>query len=295
VHELTLKALRELRSFQRPPGVVKNILEATAVLLGAGDTQSWATVRRALQGNLLERIRDINLEEVTPAQFRRLRRLLALPDFDEEMVRGVCPTALPLARWCCAVGSFLENCSSTQFTDLEKLQLLSGAPPPGEEQPLELLPQGLAAPEDIDRLEPEPQVSNGSSLIIEPDLQKLSSEELRKVSDLAVCKTDVGSILFHGITDCTGLDIPSLVHLDVGEVLVYPVQGTKPPEGQGLNKRATVTMYQCWPPNGRGHLEDPRAQDKYRGKIQQMTEEKRATFIDYDCSTGVWKFQVEHF
>lgn len=115
------------------------------------------------------------------------------------------------------------------------------------------------------------------------------------MNDLLVSRADVGSIMFHGVTDCTGLDITILVHLDVGEVLVYPVQGSKPPEGQGLNNRATVTMYQCWPPNGRGHLEDPRAQEKYRGKIQQMTEEKRATFIDYDCNTGVWKFQVEHF
>jgi hypothetical protein len=293
VQELTQKALRELRSFQRPPGVVKNILEATAVLLASAvDSQSWATVRRALQGNLLERIRDLNLEEVTPAQFRRLRRLLALPDFDEEMVRSVCPTALPLARWCSAVGSYLEK---TQFTDLLQLPHEEHIPfVPAEPQP-ELPGQEAVSHGKSAEATAAQSSSQRSSLIIEPDLSSLSIEELRKVQDLLVCRRDVGSIMFHGITDCADLDIPSLIHLDVGEVLVYPVQGTKPPEGQGLNKRATVTMYQCWPPNGRGHLEDPRAQDKYRGKIQQMTEEKRATFIDYDCNTGVWKFQVEHF
>merc|ERR1712187_783340 len=141
-----------------------------------------------------------------------------------------------------------------------------------------------------------PQLSSRSNgMVIEPDLTKLSRDALQQVEDLVVCRPDIGSIMFHGLTDCRDLDIPPLVHLDIGEVLVYPMQGTKPPEGQGLNKRATVTMFQCWPPNGRGHLEDPRAHEKYRGKIQQMTEEKRATFIDYDCKTGVWKFQVEHF
>lgn len=132
-------------------------------------------------------------------------------------------------------------------------------------------------------------------LVVEPDLSRLSARELREVSELMVSRPEVGSIVFHGDTDCTYLDLARLVHLGIGEVLVYPEPGSKAPIGQGLNKRATVTMYQCWPPNGRGHLEDPKSQERYRYKIQQMTEEKRAKFINYDCSTGVWKFQVEHF
>lgn len=132
-------------------------------------------------------------------------------------------------------------------------------------------------------------------LVVSPNVMNLSDNEKQQVSDLTVSRPEVGCITFHGTTDCTELDIPSLVHLDVGEVLVYPVPGTKPAVGQGLNKRATVTMYQCWPPNGRGYLDDTKAQERYRCKIRQMTEEKRAKFIDYDCNTGVWKFEVEHF
>jgi hypothetical protein len=54
-------------------------------------------------------------------------------------------------------------------------------------------------------------------------------------------------------------------------------------------------MYQCWPPNGGRLLQDPASQERYKAKIQKMTEEKLAKFLDYDCNTGVWKFSVEHF
>merc|ERR1712151_1435303 len=124
----------------------------------------------------------------------------------------------------------------------------------------------------------------------EPDLSKLSGRELQQVAELEVSRPGIGTIVFHGITDCSDLDIPSLVHLEIGEVLVYPVQSAKPPPGCGLNKRATVTMFQCWPPNGRGHLEEPEAQARYSAKIRLMTEENHARFIEYNCKTGVWKF-----
>ena len=82
-------------------------------------------------------------------------------------------------------------------------------------------------------------------------------------------------------------------------MLVYPSGSTvrKPEVGHGLNRPATVTMYQCWPPPTQHEdtLFDTAAMERYRRKIQLMTERKDATFIDYCCQTGVWKFRVEHF
>lgn len=253
---LTSKHLRELRNYTRPPPQVRSVLEAVATLLNMPDTR-MPTIRKMLMSNLPERLRAVNLEDITLQQFRKVRKLLVLPDFDEELIRGASPTAAPLAVWCRAIGACLAKCR------------FGG--------------EGLSSSENID------------GLIISPNLSQLEEEELAQVSELTVSRPDVGSITFHGVTDCVDLDIPRLVHLDVGEVLVYPEPGFKPPVGEGLNKCATVTMYQCWPPNGRGHLDDPKAQERYRWKIQLMTEEKRAKFIDYSCSTGIWKFQVEHF
>lgn len=94
----------------------------------------------------------------------------------------------------------------------------------------------------------------------------------------------------------------TIVRLEVGEagegslfaelikVLVYPQPGKKPEVGVGLNKAATVTMYQCWPPNGSilaqepqkfsrlffAALEDKEQQEEYKRRIKVMTEEKKA-------------------
>ncbi|CAK0898152.1 unnamed protein product, partial [Prorocentrum cordatum] len=78
-----------------------------------------------------------------------------------------------------------------------------------------------------------------------------------------------------------------------GEVVLYPGRD-KPREGTGLNRPATVTLFQCFPPEV-GQFPDAESKARYRGRIAQMTEEKGAHFVDYDCDTGTWRFQVDHF
>ncbi|CAE7909565.1 Nup98 [Symbiodinium sp. KB8] len=99
----------------------------------------------------------------------------------------------------------------------------------------------------VENSTPRPVVDH-SKLIVEPDLSQMSSEELAEVYDLTVTKPDIGSVVFHGVTDCRDLDIAQTVVLKRGYVLVYPDPAKKPPPGEGLNKHATVTMYQCFPP-----------------------------------------------
>lgn len=142
----------------------------------------------------------------------------------------------------------------------------------------------------------EPRDADGAvqALEFEPDITRMTPTDLASVSDLMVMRESVGSIVFHGVVDCRGIDFPHVIKLGVGEVLVYPEGTVKPPVGEGLNRPATVTMYQCWPPPA-VNVHDPRSEERYRRKIQSMTERKNARFLDYDCSTGVWRFQVDHF
>jgi len=300
---LTAQHLRELKSLQEPPGAVGSVLEVTAILLGTDDTR-WHNVRKVLQKNLPERIRSFNFERVTLGQFRRVQKLLLRPGFDEESIGRVCPAALPLATWCRTVGTHLAESGFRGSLEVDvfvsdMVDQLQGCNAGSMEHPLL---QELQEPQP----QPEPMEAEQSTFIdrlpvehgglaITPDLALLSAEERRRVTELQVERPGVSSIVFHGSTDCTGLDIPRLVRLAPGEVLVYPEPGSKPPPGQGLNKHATVTMHGCWPPNARGRLQDVRSQERYREKIRRMTEERGATFLDYNCSTGVWRFQVEHF
>jgi len=198
----------------------------------------------------------------------------------EEQIKQVCVPVVPLAMWCRAIGVYL---SKTKFRGGPEIRPVAGAGAAGTMQP-----HG-----QLDQLPP-----NESYLVFDPDIRNMSDDELRCVQNLTISRPNVGTISFHGITDCTNLDFERIVRLEIGEVLVYPDSSTKPDIGIGLNKAATVTMYECWPPNGRKHLQDPKSQERYRNKIKTMTEEKHAAaarFLDYDCNTGIWKFSVEHF
>lgn len=281
--KVTPRDLRELRSFQRPPAPVKAVVEAIALLLGVNDDR-WGAIKRVLAGNAIDKLRAFKAESVTRDGFRKLRKLLALPEFDEEQIRSHCVSAVNIANWVRSVGFHLSRTKYKGGPEVRPATVSQLSPA----APAEPQTNGTAASRAF-----EPEVR--SDLIIVPDVRWMTEDQLRNVLDLTVTRPNVGSITFKGITNCVGMNLQRLVKLEVGEVLVYPEPGTKPQIGQGLNKQATVTMYQCWPPNGRGNLEDPKAQDRYRRKIQQMTEKKNARFLDYDCSTGVWKFQVEHF
>lgn len=296
--------------------------------------KTWTDLRKILQPSLLEKLRGANLEGGNELRLRKVTKLIASSNFDEEVLRGACAPVLPLARWCRAAAAVLEgraaappqadldvaSCSvSVSFLSGERVEI----PGLGAGATAKDVRLGLAVLRPLPPCAGYRLLSDGrvlldseqpglgpvtaivkdmaaeAGLTVTPNLSELRPEELGQVSELTVLKEEVGSITFHGTTDCAGLDIVQLVHLDLGEVLVYPEPGSKPAVGQGLNKHATVTMYQCWPPNHPdqldGLLQDPEAQDRYKRKIQKMTEEKRAKFVDYNCNTGIWRFQVEHF
>merc|ERR1712217_14202 len=109
----------------------------------------------------------------------------------------------------------------------------------------------------------------------------------------------VGEVTFFGDIDLVVNrhvleDLPSIVLLERGEVVLYPDPGTKPPEGEGLNRPAIVTLYQCMPPNN-GVFPDAESKARYRDRIASMTEKKGASFVGYDCDRGIWQFRVNHF
>lgn len=274
---VTRESLQDLKNTNRPPQVVKDVLEAVALLLNQSETK-WDKLKRLIGSpTFLEKIQRLSFQQsVTREQFRKLRERLQHPDFDEEQIKSVCVPVVPLAMWCRAIGVYL---SKTKFRGGPEIRPVAAA--------------GAANPQPQQQL--ERRASPSTYMIFNPDLATLSDEELRCVKDLTISRPDVGEITFHGNTDVTNLDFERIVRLEIGEVLVYPDSSLKPDVGVGLNKAATVTMYQCWPPNGNKLLEDPNSQERYKKKIKTMTEEKHARFIDYDCGTGIWKFSVEHF
>lgn len=132
-------------------------------------------------------------------------------------------------------------------------------------------------------------------MIVEPDLWSLSEDELAHVEDLHVRLEGVGAVTFRGETDCRQLvhNLPNIVILQPGEVVVYPDPACKPPVGTDLNKPSDITLWGCMPKSQT--FKDQKARDKYTKRVKQMTEGKGAEFVDYDCDDGVWRFRVKHF
>lgn len=133
-------------------------------------------------------------------------------------------------------------------------------------------------------------------LYVEPELWRLTEEQLARVEDLRIGREGVGEVTFHGETDCRDLlpQIKDSLVIEQGEVVVYPDAATKPPVGEGLNKAASVVLFGCMP-NSQQRLLHPTLRERYRQRVAQMTEKKGAVFEDYDCEKGTWKFRVDHF
>jgi len=273
----SLQAICDVKSTAKPAPMVKDVLETVALLLGQPETK-WDKLKRFVSSpTFLEKVQRLNLDKnVSREQFRKLRDKLRNPDFDEELIKTVSVAVVPLAMWCRTIGVYLGRTKFRGGPDIQPVAAAGASSPPAPPRPSRVSTPGVV-------------------MVFEPDLERLSSEEIRHVRDLTISRPGVGKVTFHGETDCTDMDFERIVQLEVGEVLVYPESNVKPPPGTGLNKAATVTMYQCWPPNGSQMLKDVKSQERYKNKIREMTEQKQALFLDYDCATGIWKFSVDHF
>ena len=80
---------------------------------------------------------------------------------------------------------------------------------------------------------------------------------------------------------------------------MYPDDADKPSEGEGLNKKAVVSLEGNWPvdKSTREAIMDPERIEKmgYATKLRRMTEKIGATFLSYDSTSGVCQFEVRHW
>jgi hypothetical protein len=258
--QVTLRDLSELRSFRNPPAVVCQVLEAVALILGVSDYR-WASMRKQLDSNFLARIASVDITTIGDVSRDKLLVLLQVPTFSDGSLLERCSAVAALAAWCNAVGYELEA------------------------GPMRNLDAGHAMVTSSDL----------GGLKVEPDLWQLSQDELTRVKNLTVTREGVGSVTFHGTTDCRELvhTISEVVVLNPGEVVIYPNQKQKPAPGHGLNKASSITLHGCLPKSQ--CFKDVRAREKYKARVKAMTQEKGAEFIDYDCDLGVWQFRVAHF
>merc|ERR1712232_985536 len=184
---------------------------------------------------------------------------------EEKNAESKCSAVGGLERWCHAVGEFLSwryGGSGGSSLDADESSGRAG----GSSQV-----GGSRDSNSSSRVRPAL-----GDLEVTPDIFSMTFRELQHVRDLTIRKPNVGEVTFQGSVDISQdkrllEDLPSLVRLELGEVVLYPDPSTKPLEGEGLNRPATITLYQCMPPNN-GALADANAKTRYRDRIAQMTE-----------------------
>eukprot|EP00439_Symbiodinium_sp_Y106_P013164 s1927_g1.t3 len=296
---IAVEDLMELASMPRPHPAVQRVAESVLMLLGFRDS-SWAAARSAFESadTFQERLQSFRApRSLSRLQFQKLQRSLeaAKAAWSDPAVANRCRACLGLEQWCRAVAEALAPKFEALANSSRKISTLGVSTGSSSVNGTTSLSRGRDAPEA-----PRTSIPIGlGDLIITPNIYALQPHELRRVRDLTICRPKVGEVTFHGdldlVTESTILeDLPHVLRLEPGEVVLYPDSRTKPREGKGLNRPATITLFRCLPPHGAA-FPDEESKVRYRNRIAQMTEAKGARFVDYDCDQGLWQFRVDHF
>ena len=106
---------------------------------------------------------------------------------------------------------------------------------------------------------------------------QFTDDELAEVEDFTI-ENAFGKVRFPGKTDLHDLDLDQIISISQTTVEIYPEDSiSKPPVGEGLNKKAIVTYYKMKLPGG-DRLE------AYINKIKQKCEKMGCTYIGHDTA-----------
>nr|XP_050853045.1 nuclear pore complex protein Nup98-Nup96 isoform X2 [Vespula vulgaris] len=135
-----------------------------------------------------------------------------------------------------------------------------------------------------------------------PTLDKLDDYvcgETCVVPNFTVGREGYGNVFFPESFDIYGLNLDEIVYFRHKEVIIYPDDEKKPPVGQGLNRKAQVTLDRVWPHDKTRHepITDPHriAAMNYEAKLRKVSAKHDTNFLEYRPETGSWVFKVDHF
>ncbi|XP_030649358.1 LOW QUALITY PROTEIN: nuclear pore complex protein Nup98-Nup96 [Chanos chanos] len=132
------------------------------------------------------------------------------------------------------------------------------------------------------------------------ELGKMTSEDGEcVVENFTVGRKGYGSVFFPGELNLTNMNLDEIVHFRRKEVIIYPDDKAKPPEGEGLNRRAEVTLDGVWP-NDKTTCTQIKSPERllemnYEGRLERASRKQGTRFLDYRPETGSWVFEVAHF
>ena len=118
-----------------------------------------------------------------------------------------------------------------------------------------------------------------------PDICRMKESQLKSVENFTIYN-EFAKVKFLDFTDIRRLNLDKIISLDKGSVEIYPSDTEKPPIGQGLNKKALVTLYKI---GLRTKGNTSRYLEKFKSKIESIGGEFIGSDIDEDSVT----FRIE--
>lgn len=119
------------------------------------------------------------------------------------------------------------------------------------------------------------------------------------VPNFTIGRKGYGNVYFGEPIDVAGLNLDDLVHFRHKEVIIYPDDENKPPVGEGLNRKAQITLDQVWPHDKTLHepIKDRERLEEmnYEAKLRAVCDKHDTRFVEYRPETGSWVFKVDHF
>ena len=127
----------------------------------------------------------------------------------------------------------------------------------------------------------------------------LDSEGNCMVTGFTIGREGYGNIHYPGSINVAGLNLDDNVFIRHKEVIVYPDDTNKPALGEGLNRKALITLDKVWP-NDKSTGDTVRSPSRlrsmgYEEKLERASARLGARFIEYRPETGSWVFKVDHF
>ncbi|CAB4060426.1 NUP98 [Lepeophtheirus salmonis] len=119
------------------------------------------------------------------------------------------------------------------------------------------------------------------------------------IEGFTIGRNGYGNIYFPGVMNIVGMNFDEIVFIRHKEVTVYPDDEKKPALGDGLNRKAQVTLDKVWPIDKakRQPISDPNRllAMNYEDRLEKASIKLDARFVEYRPETGSWVFKVDHF
>ena len=151
--------------------------------------------------------------------------------------------------------------------------------------------------ENIELEDELPVISTQDGYSIEPSrevlqvqLEEKGEKALARVEDFVVTRKNFGSVRWLEPVDVRRLEIDRVVRIERGVIYVYHENSgvLSPPPGEGLKKRAEVTLYECRPKK-----EGEAARAKFEDRILKQTRRMGGELQEYSAETGLWRFTLQ--